>query len=85
MYSKNTPFEGAFYYSPQKEVLRQAVNAWLSGSRDFDAVIDADALLRDPAHPTQLLPRLGKGDHLHTNDAGYALFANAVPRNLLEP
>ncbi len=77
-----TPFENAKapgYYTPEKEAVRQEVNAWIRGSRDFDGVVDLDRLLRDPDHTTRLLPAYDSGDHLHPNDAGYAAGANAIP------
>jgi len=76
-----TPFEGVDlpgYYSESKEALRQAVNAWIRTSGAFDAVIDFDAVLRDPDHPSRLLPRLASRDHLHPNDAGYQAMADAI-------
>ena len=76
-----TPFEGTIfpgYYSPAKEVKRQAVNQWIRGNRVFDAVIDFDQATRDPANPTRLLPAYDSGDHLHPNDAGYKAMADAI-------
>ena len=77
-----TPFEGAGYYSPQKEVVRQAVNNWIRSSDEFDGVIDFDLATRDPAHPTRFLPAYDSGDHLHPNDLGYQAMGNAVPLSL---
>ncbi|WP_369939989.1 SGNH/GDSL hydrolase family protein [Xanthomonas medicagonis] len=84
-----TPFEGALpdtpihgYYSADKERVRQQVNAWLRNGNGFDAIIDFDALLRDPAHPTRMLPAFDSGDHLHPGDAGYAAMADAAARML---
>ena len=74
-----TPFEGAAYYSPEKEVVRQAVNNWIRNNDEFDAVIDFDRVTRDPAHPTRFLPAYDSGDHLHPNDLGYQAMGNAVP------
>jgi lysophospholipase L1-like esterase len=84
-----TPFEGALpdtpirgYYSADKERVRQQVNAWIRDGNGFDAIIDFDALLRDPAHPTRMLPAFDSGDHLHPGDAGYAAMAEAAARVL---
>ena len=77
-----TPFEGAGYYSPQKEVVRQAVNNWIRSSDEFDGVIDFDLATRDPAHPSRFLPAYDSGDHLHPNDLGYQAMGNAVPLTL---
>ncbi|MDN4053084.1 SGNH/GDSL hydrolase family protein [Massilia sp. YIM B02763] len=73
---EGTPYAG--HYSAAKEALRQRVNAWIRGSAPFDAVVDFDALLRDPRHPRRLLPAYDSGDHLHPGDSGYAAMANAI-------
>ncbi len=80
-----TPFEGTVfpgYFTPAGEVKRQAVNAWIRGSGEFDAVIDFDRVIRDPAFPTRMLPAYDSGDHLHPNDAGYLAMANAIDLSL---
>ncbi|MFC5462087.1 SGNH/GDSL hydrolase family protein [Massilia niabensis] len=77
-----TPFEGAGYYSPQKELVRQAVNNWIRSSDEFDGVIDFDLATRDPARPSRFLPAYDSGDHLHPSDLGYQAMGNAVPLTL---
>jgi lysophospholipase L1-like esterase len=81
-----TPFEGtAFpgYYTPAGELKRQAVNAWIRTQAGFDAVIDFDQAVRDPNHPTRLLPAYDCGDHLHLNDTGYKAMADSINLKLL--
>ena len=76
-----TPFEGVDvpgYYSESKEAIRQTVNRWIRTSGSFDAVIDFDAVVRDPDHPSRLLPRFASEDHLHPNDLGYQAMADAI-------
>jgi lysophospholipase L1-like esterase len=76
-----TPFEGADvegFYSDSKEATRQAVNAWIRSGGDFDGVVDFDAVLRDPDHPSRVLPRFGSRDHVHPNDTGYQAMADAI-------
>lgn len=73
---RGTPLEG--HYSADKERVRQAVNAWIRDGGAFDGVVDFDALLRDPSHPTRLLPAYDSGDHLHPGDAGYEAMAQAI-------
>ncbi|HMF16653.1 MAG TPA: SGNH/GDSL hydrolase family protein, partial [Gemmataceae bacterium] len=70
-----TPFP---VFSPANEVKRQAVNAWIRLSGEYDGVIDFDAVLRDPSFPARILPSLDSGDHAHPTDAGYKLLADAV-------
>jgi lysophospholipase L1-like esterase len=85
--STMTPCEGVDipgYYSEAKESNRQAVNKWIRTSGAFDGVIDFDAVLRDPYHPSRLLPRFASEDHLHPNDAGYQAIADAIDLALLK-
>jgi len=72
------PYEGAFYYSAEGEAQRQAVNAWIRKGGAFDGVLDFDAVLRDPAKPTQIKNGLHAGDHLHGSDAGYDAVAGSI-------
>jgi lysophospholipase L1-like esterase len=73
-----TPFEGAMYYSPDSETKREAVNNWIRTGGAFDGVVDFEAAVRDPAHPTKVLPAYDSGDHLHPSDAGYKAMGDAV-------
>ncbi len=73
---QGTPLEG--HYSPRKEALRRALNEWIRSANAFDGVVDFDALLRDPSHPSRLDPALDSGDHLHPGDAGYRRMAEAI-------
>ena len=78
-----TPLEG--HYSPAKDAVRNAVNDWIRGSGEFDAVVDFDALLRDPSRPSQLLPKFDSGDHLHPGDEGHRAMAEAIDLASLGP
>jgi lysophospholipase L1-like esterase len=73
-----TPFKGWRVYDDTLEATRQAVNAFIRTSGVFDAVIDFDAAVRDPADPLRMLPAYDSGDHLHPGDAGYERMAAAV-------
>jgi lysophospholipase L1-like esterase len=79
-----TPFVGSEYYHPgaATEADRQKINDWIREKGNFDAVIDFDAVTRDPQNPTHLLPAYDSGDHLHPSPAGYAAMANAIPLSL---
>jgi lysophospholipase L1-like esterase len=72
------PYRGAKYFSTQGNATRRAYNRWIKTSGVFDAVIDFEQALRDPAHPDAILPSYDSGDHLHPNDAGYAAMADAI-------
>ncbi len=72
------------YYTPDGENKREAVNTWIRSSGAFDGVIDFEKALRDPNHPTRMLPKYDCGDHLHPNDLGYQLMGDVIDLSLLE-
>lgn len=72
------PFGGSFYDDPEREEARQTVNEWIRDSGAWDAVIDLDKALRDPENPTRMLPSADTGDHLHPNEMGHRLIAEAI-------
>jgi lysophospholipase L1-like esterase len=78
------PYGGSEYYHPSaaNEADRVAVNQWIREPGHFDAVIDFDKLMADPAHPDQMLPAYDSGDHLHPSPAGYRTMGNAVPTSV---
>ena len=81
------PFEGtvfAGYFSAEKEVKRQAINAWIRTGGAFDGLIDFDKTTRDPAHPGRVLPAYDGGDHLHPGDAGYKAMGESIDLKLFK-
>ena len=76
----NTSLKG--YDTPANEARRVAFNQWIRSSREFDGVIDVDALLRDPKQPARLLPAYDNGDRLHPNPAAGRVIANAIDLRL---
>jgi lysophospholipase L1-like esterase len=71
------PEEGVPTASPRGEEIRLAVNQWIRTSHAFDAVVDFDAVVRDPEHPSKLRAAFDPGDHIHPNDAGNQAMADA--------
>jgi len=72
------PMRGSAFSTPTSEAKRTAINDWVRGSGEYDAVIDlalAMGDVLDPAHDS--------GDHLHPSDAGYQAMADAVDLALL--
>jgi lysophospholipase L1-like esterase len=72
------PFKGWQVYDPTLESTRQALNDFIRTGGVFDAVVDFDKVIRDPADPLKMRAEFDCGDHLHPNDAGYQAMANAV-------
>jgi lysophospholipase L1-like esterase len=82
------PFENETFlvgaWTPAREAVRQAVNAWIRKGGAFDAVIDFDKGVRDPEHPTRILPIYDCGDHLHPSDAGYNRMGDIIDLALFD-
>lgn len=77
-----TPVGGSVYGRPEVEAGRQHLNAWIRQAPGvFDAVVDFDAAVRDPARPDHF--RAGWSvDGLHPGDAGHRGMAQAVVQAL---
>lgn len=71
-----------FLHTPEAQAKRREVNAWIRDSGAFDAVVDFERLMGDPARPDHLAPAYDSGDHLHPNDAGYKAMASAIDLRL---
>jgi lysophospholipase L1-like esterase len=78
------PYGSSGYYhpTPENEADRQAVNAWIRSEGAFDAVIDFDRIMGDPANPARLNRAYDSGDGLHPSMAGYRAMGDAVPLSL---
>ncbi len=83
-----TPYENETFlpgaWNPRRETVRQEVNDWLRKTDAFDAVVDFDRALRDPDHPTRMLPVYDCDDHLHPSDRGYRAMGDAIDLALFE-
>ncbi|MDT3396612.1 SGNH/GDSL hydrolase family protein [Streptomyces sp. B1866] len=78
-----TPFHGHRGFTPRLNAVREQVNELIRAGGVFDAVVDFDQALRDPALPLRLYPAYDSGDHLHPGDRGYAAMARALDLGLL--
>ena len=80
------PFNGAStipgIFSAEKEAQRKALNEWIRSSHAFDAVIDFEKVVLDPANPEKIRPAFDSADHLHPNNAGYEAMANSIELSL---
>jgi lysophospholipase L1-like esterase len=72
------PEEGVPTASERGEQIRQTVNRWIRAKGNFDALVDFDAVVRDPRNPARLKQEFDPGDHIHPNDAGNQAMADAV-------
>ncbi|MFF7895998.1 SGNH/GDSL hydrolase family protein [Streptomyces sp. NPDC007907] len=79
------PCEGEARCTAAVDAERVAVNTWIRDGRVFDAVLDFDAVVRDPQRPARMLPAHDSGDHLHPGDTGLAALADSVDLGLLRP
>ncbi|WP_454884707.1 SGNH/GDSL hydrolase family protein [Sphingomonas oryzagri] len=80
------PDGGSDYYNPGPldEAARTALNEWIRTSGTFDAIVDFDAAMRDPAHVDRMLPAFDSGDHLHPSPAGYLRMGQLIPLDLFD-
>lgn len=69
------PLGGSDHWGPHASRVAPEVNAWIRTSGAFDAVVDLDRALADPAAPERLHPAYDHGDRLHPNDKGYQVMA----------
>ena len=76
------PEEGVPAASERGEQIRQTVNKWIRAKGNFDAVVDFDAVVRDPERPARISPRFDPGDHIHPNDKGNQAMADAFELSL---
>jgi lysophospholipase L1-like esterase len=81
-----TPFIGSEFYHPDaaNESDRTAVNAWIRAPGHFDAVVDFDKIIADPADRQRMRADYDCGDHLHPSPAGYHAMADAIPLALFQ-
>jgi hypothetical protein len=58
--------------------IRNTVNDWIRHRAGFDAVIDFDQVVWDPANHDLIKPGYDCGDHIHPNPFGYLTMGRSV-------
>lgn len=80
------PFGKCNDYTEKREAVRKEVNDWIrttsAADGGFDACIDFDAVMRDPANEQNTLAVYNCGDGLHPSPAGYQKMAEAIDLSL---
>ncbi|GAA4069009.1 SGNH/GDSL hydrolase family protein [Streptomyces shaanxiensis] len=76
------PFGGSDHWGEHAAKVSHELNEWIRCSGEYDAVVDLNRALADPADPDRLHPSYDFGDHLHPNDAGYEVMAEVVSTHL---
>jgi lysophospholipase L1-like esterase len=71
-------------WNPEKTRIRNEVNQWIRTKAPFDAVIDFDRVVRDPANSDLLRPAFNCGDGIHPSPAGYYAMGTSVELRLFQ-
>ncbi|MDL5203471.1 SGNH/GDSL hydrolase family protein [Streptomyces sp. ALI-76-A] len=72
------PFGGSDHWGEHAAKVRHQVDAWTRCAGEYDAVVDLHRALAGPQDPDRLRASYDSGDHLHPNDEGYQVMAEAV-------
>ncbi|UKZ80111.1 hypothetical protein TrVFT333_007876 [Trichoderma virens FT-333] len=72
------------YCDPIRESTRQSINNWIRTCGVFDAVVDFDEILRDPADHSRLKREFDSGDGLHPNQTAFYAMADSFPLHIFE-
>jgi lysophospholipase L1-like esterase len=76
------PFGGSDHWGEHAAKVSHELNEWIRGSGEYAEVVDLQRVMAGPEDPDRLHPAYDFGDHLHPNDAGYEVMAEAVARYL---
>ncbi|MEU1893320.1 SGNH/GDSL hydrolase family protein [Streptomyces pristinaespiralis] len=72
------PLAGSDHWGAHSARVGPEVNHWIRTGGEYDAVVDFDRALADPADPARLHPAYDFGDHLHPGDKGYQVMAELL-------
>jgi lysophospholipase L1-like esterase len=71
------PTENSLGWNDAMTVIRHEVNDWIRNLANFDAVLDFDVVVRDPANPNWLNPMFNC-DGVHPNPFGYFMMGQSI-------
>jgi lysophospholipase L1-like esterase len=71
------PTESSLGWNDAMTVIRNEVNDWIRNLANFDAVLDFDVVVRDPANPNWLNPMFNC-DGVHPNPFGYFMMGQSI-------
>jgi lysophospholipase L1-like esterase len=69
-------------WNPDKTKVRNEVNQWIRTRAPFDAVIDFDRVVGDPANPDLMHAPFNCGDGVHPSPAGYYAMGKSIDLGL---
>ncbi|MFD6286944.1 SGNH/GDSL hydrolase family protein [Streptomyces sp. NPDC060205] len=72
------PFGGSDHWGERAAKVSHEFNEWVRCSGEYDGVVDLHRALADPVASERLRGVYDFGDHLHPNDLGYEVMAEAV-------
>ncbi|MEP7169078.1 MAG: GDSL-type esterase/lipase family protein [Bacteroidota bacterium] len=76
------PIGNSIKYTVANEATRQAVNNWIRTPGNFDAVLDFEAVVKDPTTNPLRIKSIWTVDYVHPNAAGYSAIGNSIPVSL---
>jgi lysophospholipase L1-like esterase len=65
-------------WNAEKSKIRNRVNEWIRKEAGFDAVLDFDRVMRDPANPEVMIQAYNCGDGVHPAPIGYLQMGKSV-------
>lgn len=80
-----TPAGGRSVWTTAAQTMHDDANAWIrqdTANGYEDGFIEFEQAVWDPSNHNQYLPAYDSGDHLHPNDAGKQVMANAIALSL---
>jgi lysophospholipase L1-like esterase len=72
-------------WNAEKSKIRNRVNDWIRKDANFDAVLDFDAVMRDPANHEVMIQAYNCGDGVHPAPIGYLQMGKSVDLKVFAP